>query len=639
MQLHNLRYLSAVIIFSALSFCAFPSFSEEQRTSALLSLNSDAKIKLKELAFGEILYDYYQRNYFSSLTRLDVAEYRNEVVEHVDHIKLLRGVMFLSYGMLESAEKIFVELLDENSQNEKLAQVRFYLAKTHYLNGKIEQAESHLERTFEFLPEELVDEALLIRSQIAFQKGDIAASKAFLEEISTESEKGKYAQFNLAVYLLQAGDLEKAVNLFDNLYPNRESNDIERSLFDRANLALGYYYLEKKQAEDARQHLINVRLNGPFSNRAILALGWAYYEGEELAKAIGHWQELTTRDPRDPSVQEATMALAFAYYRNGAKKEALEAFVTAAANFGEQLTLIEKAKTDIKAELFQRWLDSRGIFGDKVFEQWAEGDVPVTGHAIEYYLQEVVTTNEFTQFFQRFQEMSHLKNVLNRWQRQLPVFEQMLANHELRYQTLKPKIDEQASQMLKQNFAEQYESLASIAERQTLSDDLWLLANQEELEVYHDLMRVKKTMDALPADQFDMEDQREQWRRIYGAALWNLAEKYGPKKYRLEKQLKETRAALAELKQQTVSIRTSGQKASSRFLNYDKRIIDLKNQILNLLLAIELRVEQSRKSMELVLLQKLEKREQELDFLLAQTELSIAKIQDEAINRMLEQRQ
>ncbi len=613
--------------------------AETERTPAILSLESNAKIKLKELAFGEILFDYYQRNYFSALTRLDVAEHRNEVLEHKQHLELLRGVMYLSYGMLESAEAIFVNLLDEDSQNEKLAQVRFYLAKTHYLNGKLNQAEQHLSRTFDYLPPELVNDALLIRSQIAFQQGDLEQARILLQQISEDSQQGKFAQFNLAVFLLQSGQLDEANELFDNLYPTRDSNDVERTLFDRANLAMGYYFLENKQSEKAREYLLNVRLKGTYSNRAILALGWSYYESGELAKAITHWQELIGRDPRDPAVQEATMALAFAYYKNGAKREALEAFVTAAASFGEQLTLIENAKADLKQALFQRWLDSRGIFGDKVFEKWAQGDVPVTGHAIEYYLQEVVSSNEFSQYFQRFQEMSHLKKVLQRWQRQLPVFEQMLANHQLRYDTLKPRIDEQASQMLNQDFIGTYQQLEAIANQQIESDNLWLLANQEELDIYHDLMRVKEKMDALPEGQFDMDDQREQWRRAYGALMWQIAERYGPKMHRLKSEIKGAKEALSQLQQQSRSIQSSGQKASSRFLNYDGRIIRLKDQMTNLLLSIEVQVESSRQSMEQVLLQKLDKRKQELDFLLAQTELSIAKIQDEAINRMLERRQ
>ncbi len=629
--------------FKSLAICYFAgslAIAEDNNDSAaIVSLNSNEKIKLKELAFGELLYDYYQENYFSALTRLDVAEYKNEVVEHQHHLQLLRGVMYLSYGMLNSAEQIFTQLLSEQSQDEKLAQVRFYLAKTHYLNGQFAQAERHLQQAGSFLPQSLTDESLLIRSQMAFERGEFELAQQLLQQVSPSSTQGQFAQFNLAVFLLQQDKVTEAISLFERLYPNEHSSDVERSLYDRANLALGYYFLEKKEFEQARTHLLNVRLNSVFSNRALLSLGWAYYENEVEDKAIGYWQELSQSDARDPAVQEAAMALAFAYYKRGAKKEALEAFVTAAAMFGEQLTLIDTAKNDLKADLFQQWLDSRGLFGDKIFDRWAAGDVPVTGHAIEYYLQEVVATNEFNQYFHRFQEMSHLNTVLERWERQLPVFEQMLANHRLRYEKVQPQVAQKTQLMLSEDYAKKIRTLANEASQRLDNNDLWVLANEEELEYYNDLMRIKSVMDQIPTDQFDLEEQREQWRRAYGALMWKMAVSYGPKSHRVKTQIKEAQQAIKKLNAQSASMATADTKAATRFLNYDQRIETLQQRIVSLQLSIEQNRQVARQAMEQVLVEKLNKRKQEIDFLLAQTELSIAKIQDEAISRLLESRE
>ncbi len=629
--------------FKSLAICYFAgslAIAEDNNDSAaIVSLNSNEKIKLKELAFGELLYDYYQENYFSALTRLDVAEYKNEVVEHQHHLQLLRGVMYLSYGMLNSAEQIFTQLLSEQSQDEKLAQVRFYLAKTHYLNGQFAQAERHLQQAGSFLPQSLTDESLLIRSQMAFERGEFELAQQLLQQVSPSSTQGQFAQFNLAVFLLQQDKVTEAISLFERLYPNEHSSDVERSLYDRANLALGYYFLEKKEFEQARTHLLNVRLNSVFSNRALLSLGWAYYENEVEDKAIGYWQELSQSDARDPAVQEAAMALAFAYYKRGAKKEALEAFVTAAAMFGEQLTLIDTAKNDLKADLFQQWLDSRGLFGDKIFDRWAAGDVPVTGHAIEYYLQEVVATNEFNQYFHRFQEMSHLNTVLERWKRQLPVFEQMLANHRLRYEKVQPQVAQKTQLMLSEDYAKKIRTLADEASQRLDNNDLWVLANEEELEYYNDLMRIKSVMDQIPTDQFDLEEQREQWRRAYGALMWKMAVSYGPKSHRVKTQIKEAQQAIEALNAQSASMATADTKAATRFLNYDQRIETLQQRIVSLQLSIEQNRQVARQAMEQVLVEKLNKRKQEIDFLLAQTELSIAKIQDEAISRLLESRE
>ena len=47
------------------------------------------------------------------------------------------------------------------------------------------------------------------------------------------------------------------------------------ALRDRANLALGFAYLQANQPEQARVPLERVRLNGAYSNKALLGLGWA----------------------------------------------------------------------------------------------------------------------------------------------------------------------------------------------------------------------------------------------------------------------------------------------------------------------------------------------------------------------------
>ncbi|MEE4246776.1 MAG: tetratricopeptide repeat protein [Kangiellaceae bacterium] len=614
-------------------------YAEQQRSAEVISLSSDAKIKLKELAFGELLYDYYQENYFAALTRLDVAEYRNEVVEHKQHLRLIRGVMYLSYGMLSSAEQLFVELLAQDIQGERLAQVRYYLAKTNYLNGRYQQAERFLNQALAYLPSELQDDAYLMQGQLALNKEQLTPAQAAFEKISPNSQAGRFAQFNLGLIYLQQENVEPAIELFDQIAPLANDSEVSKSLYDRANLALGYYFLQQKNSSLAKSYLFKVRLDSLFSNRALLALGWTFLEEKELAKAITYWQELLKGDGRDPAVQEAAMAIAFAYYENGAKKEALESFVTAAALFGEQLTIIAAANDDIEQSLFDRWLQSQTGQGERIFQRWFTGDVPITGHAIEYYIQEVVASNEFNQFFHRFQEMSHLNNVLIQWSIELPVYEQMLSNHQQRYQIIEPKVLARVKLAQSGNFSQQFEQLASEAERRLREDDVTVLADEEELELFNDLARLRGSIDKVEANGEDMSEQREQLRRVYGALLWQQWSNYGPKSYHVKKSISQARAALDNFAKQTNDIAVSQNYAKNRFNNYDRRIEAIRNKIDGLVGQINISRDKARVEMKRILAKVLDKRKQELDFLLAQTELSIAKIQDEAVDLILKGRQ
>ncbi len=629
-------FIAATLVFIASALSAASPLLELDGQDNPYYLDLTQEIELKELPFGELLFEYYQENYFSALTRLEVAELRNEISVHGQPVSMIKGVMYLSYGMLNSAESIFIELLKTETQDTVLAQVRFFLAKTQYLNGHPEAAEIHLNNAAKHLSGELLIEAQLIQSQIQFLKGNIDSAVAILKNISFDSKHGQFARFNLAVISLKQGQLEQAQELIEGFRINRSSEDVEKSLKDKINLAFGYFHLERKQFDQAYQYLSQIRLESIVSNRALLALGWIYYESQMHDKAIGLWQELSQRDHRDAAVQEALMAVAFAYYKNGAKKEALESFVTAAASFGTQLNIISQATSQLEGELFANWLNSKGVQGNNVFDKWVAGDVPVTDLPIEYYLQQVVATNKFNEWFKRFQELSHLLLVLDKWSRRLPVFEQMLANHQLRYQTIKPKAQAHLSQVVDQSYFEQMALWNSIISDKLQQDDLMLFATEDEIALGNDFDRISETIKKLELAGIDLEDQKEQLRRVKGSLIWTLGDEYGPRKQKLMVAKEDAENALKNFRLQVEKMQQAESKASGRFANYDQRIIGLKQQIDDLKLAIEQQNQVATFEMKTVLSSHLNKRKQELDFLLAQTELSIAKIQDEAINKLLE---
>jgi len=59
---------------------------------------------------------------------------------------------------------------------------------------------------------------------------------------------------------------------------------------DKANLALGFAYLQADQAGRARVPLERVRLDGPYSSRALLGDGWARAaQGDFRAALVPGW--------------------------------------------------------------------------------------------------------------------------------------------------------------------------------------------------------------------------------------------------------------------------------------------------------------------------------------------------------------
>ena len=62
-----------------------------------------------------------------------------------------------------------------------------------------------------------------------------------------------------------------------------------------------------------KRSLDRVRLEGPFSNQALLRAGWADVSAQNFQRALVPWSILAEREPTDAAVQEALLALPFAY--------------------------------------------------------------------------------------------------------------------------------------------------------------------------------------------------------------------------------------------------------------------------------------------------------------------------------------
>jgi len=65
---------------------------EPARPGALLP------IKVQDLYYGEVLFYFFQDDYFSALTRLMAAQERGRLPHHADDAELLLGGLYLSVG-------------------------------------------------------------------------------------------------------------------------------------------------------------------------------------------------------------------------------------------------------------------------------------------------------------------------------------------------------------------------------------------------------------------------------------------------------------------------------------------------------------------------------------------------------------
>jgi len=111
----------------------------------------------------------------------------------------------------------------------------------------------------------------------------------------------------------------------------------------QANLALGFSWLKLGRAADAEQVLQRVRLAGPQSNKALLGLGWAQSSEGKYSAALAPWLELKQRDLLDAAVQEAYLAIPFAYAQLKSDGQAAQYYNFAIDSFQQESARIDQS--------------------------------------------------------------------------------------------------------------------------------------------------------------------------------------------------------------------------------------------------------------------------------------------------------
>ena len=290
--------------------------------------------EVQDLAYGEVLFDFFQENYFEALSRVQRAQVDNELDYHKDEARLLEGGMSLAYGMDRAATRIFNDMLDETVRPEVRDRAWYYLARIAHQKGQPDAAAAALARIEGKARHDRKSEQTLLLGHVRLAQGDAAGAAAAFGSWRGPKDARAYAEYNQGIALMRQGDLEGALRLLDKLGDRSADTDEERALRDKTNLALGYYLLQQDKPAQARPFFDRVRLDGPLSNRALLGAGWADARQERFPEALVPWLELYKRDSRDLAVQETWLAVPYAYAQLGADgravvlyQDAIDAFV------------------------------------------------------------------------------------------------------------------------------------------------------------------------------------------------------------------------------------------------------------------------------------------------------------------------
>src|SRR5690606_38405100 len=209
-------------------------------------------------------------------------------------------------------------------------------------------------------------------------------------------------------------------------------------LRDKANVALGYAWLQAAQPLAAKPSLQRVRLNGPFSNKALLGVGWADAEAQDYRAALAPWLELRGRNLLDSAVQESLLAVPYAFAQLGADAQAAEHYTNAIAAFDGEIgrlnASIEAVRNgDLFAELLGGEANASGWY-------WRLEQVPDSTESRLLY--EVLATHGFQEGLKNYRDLLYLRRNLERCVDSLGAFDDILDTRERAYRQRLPAIEE-----------------------------------------------------------------------------------------------------------------------------------------------------------------------------------------------------
>ena len=313
----------------------------------VVAVEPDAE-RLQQLLYGEALFHSHQQDFLSAITRLQLAEEQGLLSLSSDDTRLLLARMKLAYGMHIEAGFDFHALLGEDVPTAVRNRAWYELARTFFHKGYQEAAMEALEHVQGEVPADIVGDYQLLRATVLMSLNRDREAARELEHWQGTSALAAYAYYNRGIALVRAGDPAAAVPVLERAVEMPAEGEELLALRDKARLSLGYAFARQEDYEQAREQLQAVRPQGPYSNRALLALGWIAHKQGRGESALVSWMELRGRSPTDPAVLETLLVVPAVHRELDALQTATRDYEAAMTAYSSELENLHDARESVQ---------------------------------------------------------------------------------------------------------------------------------------------------------------------------------------------------------------------------------------------------------------------------------------------------
>jgi hypothetical protein len=531
--------------------------------------------RVQDLHYGDVLFQTFVGEDFEALTRLEAYGQWGLMPHHAADAQLLAGGLYLQLGMHNEAGRHFESLLVRDIPASVRGRAWFYLAKVWYARGYFDRAIESLRHIEGRLEPAQQAERIHLQANALMQLGRYDEAIALLSAWSSTSSWLQYARFNLGVALVRSQRLADGERFLDAVGQLASADSELLDLKDKANLALGFAWLQAGEAARAMPYLERVRLQGPQSNRALLGLGWANSALGRHEEALNPWLELRGRNLLDAAVQESYLAVPYAFAQLGAGAQAAQYYEQALESFAAEKGRIDTAIGRVReGALLANLLGTRDADSPQPGWFWqlqALPDAPETR-----YLFPVLAGNDFQEGLKNYRDLAFLGSTLARWDENMVVYADMLDAREKAHAGRRPRVEALLASDVLERLTARQQAVAGVAAQVQGQQDVAALGTPKQQEQWRRIAALEAALAAQPVQD---EALRDKLRLVKGVLFWELDQAWPQRLEQQRSELQMLEQALEETRERWLRVQQARGEAPALTAAFAGRVAALQERM------------------------------------------------------------
>lgn len=602
-------------------------------TSAEETLSStrvDTLHDIKDLSYGEVLFDYFTDKNEEAIIKILVAQKRGTLTANKEHSDLLLGQLYIVQGLPKKAEETFNRISKGKVSSRTKNRALLQLVKLHTYQGNIDAAIKILRsKAFIDLSTQGEIERRVLLANLYAKKGDKAGVKKILENVSAESVQGTYLKYNLASANMIAERETYAIPILKELAQGTRNNLESRTLRDQANLSLGAHFVQKEKYQEAQQYLSAVSYKGPLSSAALYYLGWSQMKSEGEKSAFPFWIDLSKRNPADPYVEQSFLARPYTFEKLNSSYLALNGYVRATSIYKQLLADLDKTIAIIDSASWLEKLQPQSLETVGMYEKVASkpGWINTQKNEINF-LYQLYASDQFNEVYQNYWELELSQQSLRATKNKFDVYKLQEISHKHKFNRLIPEAQNLLASEALEKAKHEFELIETQLKRIVIDNDFYAAPSQKQNDILKRLNRLKVALAHQP--KAETVKQRKFLRALYGVQAWDMSQDVAERQWKIKHHYVDLKQLIeqTELHEQRILAATQ---SLDKYDSFEPRIKDLDTQIDKSLNQLQLLSLKHQKLMRKLALTLLEDRKKEIIKLSVRAQLAAARLQDNVV--------